>query len=407
MGTREGQSLIELMFTMGIATIGLLASMSTIDHMNKMQRRDSNLAKSKTMTFVLSSFLGARGTCKANFSPVAFPFDPTSADAKIPVSTLIPPVGPTNDIKLYGTTESSPGVFTLNTTADPVLTFKQQVVNGKTVWISGDRVLSDFHIEFKPNSPTSVDLASSTYKYSNADLVLNVENRMDGRSPAAEAPGSYGSPVTEYRVPVAIDVTSSGANGNITDCSSTGIGGPTGGSGTGTPASPWQFGGMYDENTDGHCEHTNPATGACNCPTGYKAKLISQFDAAGWYGTADGNLFYCYTGTDYVPPPPPPDTTPPTVEITFPIDGDDLRRDSGQRVYVKATDNVKVVKVELYKVSDTGGADTLADTSTSAPFPTVFRTGPIDGGKVHSIYVKAYDKAGNMTQSAPIHYTIY
>jgi hypothetical protein len=87
------------------------------------------------------------------------------------------------------------------------------------------------------------------------------------------------------------------------------------------------------------------------------------------------------------------DTTPPSVKITAPTNGSKAL--TNVSVYVNASDNVKVVKVELY-------ADgTLVSAATSAPFTTKWSTKKVSAG-THSIQCKAYDGAGNSASSEPV-----
>jgi hypothetical protein len=65
-------------------------------------------------------------------------------------------------------------------------------------------------------------------------------------------------------------------------------------------------------------------------------------------------------------------------------------------VNVNATDNVGVVKVELYVDGR------LEASSTSAPFQTKWNTRPKNVAKGnHTLQVRAYDAAGNVGVSAP------
>jgi len=84
------------------------------------------------------------------------------------------------------------------------------------------------------------------------------------------------------------------------------------------------------------------------------------------------------------------DTTPPSVKITAPTNGSKALMNLA--VYVNASDNVRVVKVELY-------ADgTLVSAATSAPFTTKWSTKKVSAGP-HNLYCKAYDGAGNSANS--------
>ena len=90
------------------------------------------------------------------------------------------------------------------------------------------------------------------------------------------------------------------------------------------------------------------------------------------------------------------DTTPPAITITSPLDG--ATASGNVSVLVNATDNMGVVKVELYV---DGG---LTSTSTSSPFTTKWNTKRAARG-VHTIQTKAYDAAGNLGVSQTV--TVY
>jgi hypothetical protein len=80
------------------------------------------------------------------------------------------------------------------------------------------------------------------------------------------------------------------------------------------------------------------------------------------------------------------DTTPPSVTITSPANGGKVS--VNLPVYVNASDNTNVVRVELY-------ADgVLVSTSTSAPFTTKWATKKAAGG-AHNLQCRAYDGTGN------------
>jgi thermitase len=82
----------------------------------------------------------------------------------------------------------------------------------------------------------------------------------------------------------------------------------------------------------------------------------------------------------------PPDTTPPSETITSPSDGGMVSGNTS--VFVYATDNMGVVKNELYVDG------VLVSTSTTAPFTTKWNTRRASAGS-HSFQCKAYDAAGN------------
>jgi hypothetical protein len=87
------------------------------------------------------------------------------------------------------------------------------------------------------------------------------------------------------------------------------------------------------------------------------------------------------------------DTTPPTISITSPASGTKVR--NTVKIYVNATDNVGVTKVELYVDGS------LTKASSTAPFTTNWDPRSATTGN-HTIYCKAYDAAGNTTNSASI-----
>src|SRR5215213_4538112 len=85
-----------------------------------------------------------------------------------------------------------------------------------------------------------------------------------------------------------------------------------------------------------------------------------------------------------------PDTTPPSVAISSPANGSKVS--VNLPVYVNASDNVSVVRVELY-------ADgVLVSASNSAPFTTKWSTKKVAAG-AHSLQCKAYDRVGNTATS--------
>lgn len=92
----------------------------------------------------------------------------------------------------------------------------------------------------------------------------------------------------------------------------------------------------------------------------------------------------------------PVDTTPPTVTIYSPTDGMTLSRSTS--IYVSASDNTAVTKVELYVDG------VLTASSTTAPFTTAWNPRKASTG-AHTLQCKAYDAAGNTGSSAPV--TVY
>jgi hypothetical protein len=88
------------------------------------------------------------------------------------------------------------------------------------------------------------------------------------------------------------------------------------------------------------------------------------------------------------------DTTAPSVSITSPQGGQQLTGQSTS-VQVSASDNVRVVKNELYVDG------VLAATSTTAPFTIKWTTRKATAG-AHALQCKAYDAAGNAATSSAI-----
>jgi hypothetical protein len=94
------------------------------------------------------------------------------------------------------------------------------------------------------------------------------------------------------------------------------------------------------------------------------------------------------------------DTTAPTAAITGPPSG--VWTGASLQVSMKATDNVKVAKIDLY--ANGQYATTLACTSASCSGTVTWNSAPFPSGK-HTLTAVATDAAGNRTTSAPV--TIY
>ncbi len=107
-------------------------------------------------------------------------------------------------------------------------------------------------------------------------------------------------------------------------------------------------------------------------------------DAAGNASTASNPV----TVSNVAPQPAPPaDTTPPVISITSPASGAMV---SGNiSITVVATDNVRVLRVELYVDGK------LSSTSTAAPWTTKWNTNGKLAKGAHTLQTKAYDAAGN------------
>jgi subtilisin family serine protease len=91
-----------------------------------------------------------------------------------------------------------------------------------------------------------------------------------------------------------------------------------------------------------------------------------------------------------------PDSTPPTVTLTAPAAGATVSRTAS--VSITATDNVGVVRVELYLDGQ------RVATVRATPFTTWWRTHWYVFG-AHTLQCRAYDAAGNVGVSAPV--TVY
>ena len=92
-------------------------------------------------------------------------------------------------------------------------------------------------------------------------------------------------------------------------------------------------------------------------------------------------------------PTPLPDTTPPNVAIVSPINGATVSGNAS--VSVNATDNLGVVRVELYVDGK------LTASSTTAPFTLKWNTRKTTVGS-HALQCRAYDAGGNMGISTDV-----
>ncbi|HKQ48942.1 MAG TPA: S8 family serine peptidase [Phycisphaerae bacterium] len=125
-------------------------------------------------------------------------------------------------------------------------------------------------------------------------------------------------------------------------------------------------------------------------PNGAHTLLATATDAAGNMAVAQRSVTVNNTVTD---------TVAPTVAITSPTDQWIIQRSQRNlQVYVSASDNVSVTRVELYVDG------VLKSTSTVAPFTTAWNTRSMPSG-AHFVQCRAYDAAGNVGLSAPI--TVY
>ncbi|MDO8513106.1 MAG: S8 family serine peptidase [bacterium] len=89
-----------------------------------------------------------------------------------------------------------------------------------------------------------------------------------------------------------------------------------------------------------------------------------------------------------------PDTTPPTVSLTYPANGQTIKMGTKVNIAATATDNVKVTKVEFY----INGFLKAADTASPYSYTWNTRGKGISAG-TYTILAKAYDAAGNISQS--------
>lgn len=92
-----------------------------------------------------------------------------------------------------------------------------------------------------------------------------------------------------------------------------------------------------------------------------------------------------------VPPTPTPtagDVTPPTVSITYPLNGAQVTRNSNVTIQATATDNIGVTQVRFY----VNGS--LKCTDYTSPYACVWKV-PGVANRVYSIQVSAYDAANN------------
>jgi len=104
------------------------------------------------------------------------------------------------------------------------------------------------------------------------------------------------------------------------------------------------------------------------------------------------------TPTPLPTPTPTPilDTTPPSISITSPSNGANVSQNVS--VLVTTTDNVAVMRVELYVDG------VLSATSNTAPFTTKWTTKKAPAG-AHNLQCKAYDAVGNAGNSTVV--TVY
>jgi hypothetical protein len=120
---------------------------------------------------------------------------------------------------------------------------------------------------------------------------------------------------------------------------------------------------------------------------------IKAYDAAGNIGTLGPLTFTINVNADIIPP---------TVLLLYPPASSSL---SGTvNVAVDASDNVGVTRVEFYVDGGTNGNPNFS--KTSPPWIYAWNTAPWANGGQHTLYIKAYDQAGNTTAVGPVTYTI-
>jgi len=123
---------------------------------------------------------------------------------------------------------------------------------------------------------------------------------------------------------------------------------------------------------------------------------VDDIGSAGYdtfYGYGRVNAYKAVTAARASVTPSVPDTTAPSVAITSPANGSVVA--SNQKIYVTATDNVRVAEVDLYLDGR------LFGTSSSATAVFTWNTRKAAHGQ-HTLQAVAYDAAGNVGQSSVI-----
>ena len=93
------------------------------------------------------------------------------------------------------------------------------------------------------------------------------------------------------------------------------------------------------------------------------------------------------------PNPILPDTTPPTVSITYPLDGAIVQRNTQVNITADAQDNVKVAKVEFLV------NNSVKCTDATLPYSCSWKV-PGKRGATYTITAKAYDSSNNQSSAA-------
>jgi hypothetical protein len=96
------------------------------------------------------------------------------------------------------------------------------------------------------------------------------------------------------------------------------------------------------------------------------------------------------------------DVLPPIIQLMYPLAGSVI---SGTvTVAVDASDNIGVTRVEFYVDGGTAGNPNYS--KTSPPWIYNWNTAPWANGGIHTLYIKAFDAAGNAAALGPVDLTI-
>jgi hypothetical protein len=127
-------------------------------------------------------------------------------------------------------------------------------------------------------------------------------------------------------------------------------------------------------------------------PNSQHSLYFKAVDAAGNPSTNDAVLFTI--GAE--------DTQPPALALLYPVAGDTLT--GTINVTVDVTDNVAVQKVEYYV--DGGAAGVPNFTANDAPWSYNWNTASWATNSNHTLYIKAFDSAGNTSVQGPVTFFI-
>lgn len=97
-------------------------------------------------------------------------------------------------------------------------------------------------------------------------------------------------------------------------------------------------------------------------------------------------------------PPAAPDTTPPSVNISNPTNGTQLKKNANVNTKADATDNIGVARVEFYV------NNSLICTDNAAPYSCSWKPSGVSGS-TYQIQAQAYDGAGNVGVSSIVQVT--